>query len=186
MQSEDGSGVTNSNTVYDENLYKSMNDFWDLFSTGLSTTTVTCATCGNNSNTRKPFIELMLNFPEVHHEGDQDFTVQDLIKHYCATQHLPDYECNVCKVRGLANKVTVITECPSILCAVLCRKKMNGESIKSNVLFPISGIKIAEDDLCYNLVVIGTVHHFPRTTDNGHYMSIFPKSMIKIKNLVQL
>ena len=112
----------------------------------------------------------MLNVPEAHHEGDQDCTIQDLIKHHCMTQHLPDYECIVCKVRGLANKVTVITECPSILCIVLCRKKMNNESIKSFVQFPISGFKIAEDDLRYNL--LGTVHHFPRTTDNGHYTSI--------------
>ena len=71
-QSEGGSGVTNSNNVYDENLYKSMKDFWDLFSTGQLTTTVTCATCGNISTTREPFSELMLNFPEAHHEGDQD------------------------------------------------------------------------------------------------------------------
>jgi len=86
------------------------------------------------------------------------------------TQHLPDYECDVCKVRGLANKVTVITECPSILCVVLCRKKMNGESITSAVQFPISGFKIEDDDLGYNLV--GTVHHILRTTDNGYYTSI--------------
>ena len=59
MQSEDGSGVTNGNTVYDENLYKSMKDFWDLFSTGQLTTTVTCATRGNISTTCIPFSELM-------------------------------------------------------------------------------------------------------------------------------
>jgi ubiquitin C-terminal hydrolase len=70
-----------------------------------------------------PLSELMLNFPEAHHEGDQDCTVQDLIEHHCLTQHIPDYQCDFCNVRGLADKVTVITECPSILCVVLCRKK---------------------------------------------------------------
>ena len=146
-QSEDGSGVTNGNTVYDENIYKSMKDFWDIFTTGQLTTTVTCATCGNISTTREPFSELMLNFPEAHHEGDQDCMVQDLIRHHCMTQHLPDYKCDVCNVRGLANKVTFITECPYIMCIVLCCKKMNGESITPNVQFPISGFKLAEDDL---------------------------------------
>ena len=89
----------------------------------------------------------MLNFPEAHHEGDPDCMVQDLIKHHCVTQHLPDYECDVCNVRGLANKATFITECSSIMRIVLCRKKMNGECITLNVQFPINFFKIAEDDL---------------------------------------
>ena len=108
----------------------------------------------------------MLNFPDAHHEGDQDCTVQDLVEHHCLTQHIPDYQCDLCNVRGLAKKVTVITECPSILCVVLCRKKKNGGSITSAVQFPMSDFKIAEEGLQYNLV--GTVHHYLWTTDNGH------------------
>ncbi len=34
MQSEDGSGVTTSDTDYDENVYMEMKTFWDLFNTG--------------------------------------------------------------------------------------------------------------------------------------------------------
>ena len=128
-----------------------------------------CGLC-NISTTHKPFSELMLNFPDAHHEGDQDCTVQDLVEHHCLTQHIPDYQCDLCNVRGLAKKVTVITECPSILCVVLCRKKKNGGSITSAVQFPMSDFKIAEEGLRYNL--IGTVHHYLRTTDNGHYTSI--------------
>ncbi len=48
-QSEDGSGLTNSGSEYDENLYMSMKTFWDLFSAGQCTTTVTCTTCGTIS-----------------------------------------------------------------------------------------------------------------------------------------
>jgi hypothetical protein len=69
-QSKDGSGVTNSGREYDENLYMSMKTFWDLFSAGQFTTTVTCTTCGTMSTTHEPFSEVMLTFPQPHHESD--------------------------------------------------------------------------------------------------------------------
>ena len=54
-QKEDGSGVTD----YDESLYTNIKFFWDLFSTGRLTSTVTCTTCGNISTTEVPFDELL-------------------------------------------------------------------------------------------------------------------------------
>ncbi len=89
-QSEDGSGVTTSDAAYDENLYMDMKAFWDLFNTGQFTTTVTCTTCGTVSRTDKPFSELMLTFPQPHHESDQACTVEDLIAHHCGTQDIDD------------------------------------------------------------------------------------------------
>ena len=64
---------------------------------------------------------------------------------------------------------TAITNCPTILCIVLERKK-NGDRgiITSSVNFPVSGLVINDSE--YNLV--GTVHHKPDGQDHGHYTSI--------------
>jgi ubiquitin C-terminal hydrolase len=85
-QKEDGSGVTD----YDESLYTNMKFFWDLFSTGRLTSTVTCTTCGNISTTEVPFDELLLFFPWNHHEHHQDYTLEDLIAHHCEMENIPD------------------------------------------------------------------------------------------------
>ena len=165
-QKEDGSGVTN----YDEGLYTNMKYFWDLFSTGRLTSTVTCTTCGTISTTDDPFDALLLQFPLRHHDSDQDCTVEDLIAHHCEIENISDYQCDHCNGRMLGKKVLAITTCPPILCIVLGRKKQDGGSIKSSVQFPLSGLNITEDGLQYDLV--GTIHHTPRGTDSGHYTSI--------------
>ena len=165
-QKEDGSGVTD----YDESLYTNMKIFWDLFSTGRLTSTVTCTTCGNISTTEVPFDELLLFFPWHHHEHHQDCTLEDLIAHHCEMENIPEYECDHCNGRTLGKKVVAITTCPPILCIVLCRKKQDGGSIQSSVQFPVSGLNITEDGLQYNLV--GTIHHKPSGTETGHYTSI--------------
>ena len=166
-QKEDGSpGVTD----YDESLYTNMKYFWDLFTTGRLTSTVTCTTCGTISTTETPFEALLLQFPMCHHDSDQDCTVEDLIAHHCEIENISDYECNHCNGRMLAKKVLAITTCPPILCIVIGRKKQNGGSIKSSVQFPLSGLNITEDGLQYDLV--GTIHHKPSGTDSGHYTSI--------------
>ncbi len=144
--------------------------FWDLFSAGQFTTMVTCTTCGTISTTHEPFSELMLTFPQPHHESDQDCTVEDLITHHCGTQDIEDYQCDCCNDRKLAKKVTSITTCPPILCIVLCCRKLDGGSIKSAVQFHVSGFNIRKDDLQYNL--IGTVRHSPSGPDQGYYTSI--------------
>ena len=165
-QKEDGSGVTD----YDESLYTNMKIFWDLFSTGWLTSTVTCTTCGNISTTEVPFDELLLFFPWHHHEHHQDCTLEDLIAHHYEMENIPEYECDHCNGRTLGKKVVAITTCPPILCIVLCRKKQDGGSIQSSVQFPVSGLNITEDGLQYNL--IGTIHHKPSGIDTGHYTSI--------------
>ena len=165
-QKEDGSCVTD----YNESLYMNMKTFWDLFSTGQSTSTVTCTTCGTISTTDKPFDELMLTFPQTHHERDQDCTVEDLIAHHCEMEDIINYQCNICNGRTTATKVTAITTCPPIMCIVLCHRKQDGGSIKSSVQFLVSGFNITEDDLKYNLV--GTIHHRQKGSDHdGHYTS---------------
>jgi ubiquitin C-terminal hydrolase len=146
-QSKDGSGVTTSDTDYDDNLYMEMKTFWDLFNTGQFTHMVTCTTCGTISVRKEPFDELLLSFLEPHHEKDQDCTVDDLITHHCGTQDIEIYQCNNCNGRTLAKTVTAITNCPPILCIVLCCRKQDGGSIKSSVQFPVSGFNITEDDL---------------------------------------
>jgi hypothetical protein len=78
-QKEDGSSVTD----YDESLYMNMKAFWGLFSTGRSTSTVTCTSCGNMSTTHEPFDALLLFFPKHHHDLDQDCTLEDLMSHHC-------------------------------------------------------------------------------------------------------
>ena len=147
-----------------------MKIFWDLFSTGRLTSTVTCTTCGNISTTEVPFDELLLFFPWHHHEQNQDCTLEDLIAHHCEMENIPEYECDHCNRRTLGKKVVAITTCPPILCIVLCRKKQDGGSIQSSVQFPVSGLNITEDDLQYNLV--GTIHHKPSGAETGHYTSI--------------
>jgi ubiquitin C-terminal hydrolase len=165
-QKEDGSGVTD----YDESLYTNMNFFWYLFSTGRLTSTVTCTTCGTIFTTDSSFDALLLQFPEPHHQSDQDCTVEDLIAHHCEIENISDYQCDHCNGRTLGKKVLAITTCPPLLCIVLGRKKQDGGSIKSSVLFPVIGLNITEDGLQYNL--IGTIHHKPSSAETGHYTSI--------------
>ena len=147
-----------------------MKIFWDLFSTGQLTSTVTCTTCGTISTTNTPFDALLLYFPTCHHDSDQDCTVEDLIAHHCVIENIPDYQCDHCNGRMLRKKVLAITKCPPILCIVLIRKKQDGRSIKSSVQCPLSGLNITEDGLQYKLV--GTIHHKPSGTETGHYTSI--------------
>jgi hypothetical protein len=167
-----------------------MKAFWDLFNTGQFTHKVTCKTCGTISVRNEAFDELLLFFPEPHHEEDQDCTVQDLIQHLCMPQDIDDYQCNGrCKGRTLATSVTSITTCPPILCIVLNRHKQNRVSgqedevipgqedeviqpfvIKSSVQFPLSGFNITEDNLQYDLV--GSVHYKQTGRYNGHNTSI--------------
>ena len=167
-QKEDGSSVTD----YDESLYMNMKGFWDLFSTGWSTSTVTCTSCGNMSTTHEPFGALLLFFPKRHHDLDQDCTLEDLLSHHCETEDIESYQCDICNRRTTGKKETAITTCPPILCVVLCRKTKDGRSIKSSVQFPVSGFNIATEDDVQQYNLIGTIHHKPSGPDHGHYTSI--------------
>lgn len=168
-QKEDGSSAT---TDYDEELYMSMKEFWDLFSAGRSTITLTCTSCGNIlSTTDDEFDALLLCFPASHHEADEDCTLEQLIAHYSETELIPNCDCNICNQKTTLSKQIAITTCPPILCVVLCRKKLDGGSITSSVQFPVSGLNITGHELQYDLV--GTIHHKPtKNSDTGHYTSI--------------
>ena len=167
-QKEDGSSAS---TDYDEELYMSMKEFWDLFSAGRSTITLTCTSCGNIlSTTDDEFDALLLCFPASHHEADEDCTLEQLIAHYNATELIPNCDCNICNQKTTLSKQIAITTCPPILCVVLCRKKLDGGSITSSVQFPVSGLNITGHELQYDLV--GTIHHVQRGIDWFHYTSI--------------
>jgi len=166
-QIEDGSGDTN----YDEELYTNMKRFWGLFSGGQSAITLNCTSCGHTTcGNVDDFDALLLYFPENHHYSDKDCTLDDLLTHHCGTSYLEDYKCNNCNHRATTTKRSVFTNCPPILCIVLERKKQNSGSISSSVNFPVSGFRITEDHLQYNLV--GTVHHKRHGDEHGHYTSI--------------
>jgi ubiquitin C-terminal hydrolase len=148
-----------------------MKFFWDLFSTGQLTSTVTCTTCGTISTTETPFDALLLQFPEHHHDSDQDCKVEDLIAHHCEIENIPDYQCDHCNGRMLGKKVVAITTCPPTLCIVIGRKKNDGGRIKSSVQFPLIGLDmLTGNGIQYDLV--GTIHHKPSGTETGHYTSI--------------
>jgi hypothetical protein len=57
------SNLTASNHPYDRELHMSMQTFWDLFSSGMTTQTVTCSECSNVTSRDDHFSEIMLKFP---------------------------------------------------------------------------------------------------------------------------
>ena len=165
-QKEDGS----NDTDYDDELYTNMKAFWGLFSGVQMAETRTCISCGYTTSGNDDFDALLLYFPEDHHDSDKDCTLDDLIAHQCGTRCIDDYKCGKCNQKTTLTTKSVFINCPRILCIVLERKKLDGGSINSSVNFPVSGFRIIEDHLQYNLV--GTVHHKLEDNDHGHYTSI--------------
>jgi hypothetical protein len=80
QNSEKHPGRTVSGEVYDDNLYSSMKDFWDLF-VGEITHEYTCASCKNSSQTREATDYLLLKFPDEFHESDLNCTVESLLQY---------------------------------------------------------------------------------------------------------
>ena len=64
---QDDPSVTALEKPYDEHLHKSMQSFWDLFTSGIIKQTVTCQNCDNVTTQNVSFTELMLKFPASHH-----------------------------------------------------------------------------------------------------------------------
>ena len=58
------SSLTASGQPYDRELHTSMQTFWDLFSSGKTTQTVTCSECSNVTSRDDDFSEIMLKFPQ--------------------------------------------------------------------------------------------------------------------------
>ncbi len=79
----DISNVTKDGSTYDEQLHSSMQSFCE-FITGVYMQKITCTRCNKTSKKEEPFSELMLQFPQSHHESDHTCTLNDLISHHNA------------------------------------------------------------------------------------------------------
>ncbi len=96
--SSDISNVTENSSAYGEHLHSSMQTFWDIFSTGIYTQTIRCTICNKTSTTKESFRELMLKFPQSHHESDQACTLEELISHHNAPDDIQQYQCDNCNM----------------------------------------------------------------------------------------
>ena len=112
--SEKNPGRTCNDEVYDNNLYSSMKDCWDLF-TGEITHEYTSTSCKNTSQNHKQIDYLLLKFPDEHHECDLNCTVESLLQYNLREEKL-DYTCSFCiKITSAMEKVA-ITKYPSFMC----------------------------------------------------------------------
>ncbi len=125
--------VTKDGSTYDEQLHSSMQSFWDLFGTGVYMQNITCTRCNKTSKEEEPFSELMLHFPQSHHESDQECTLEDLISHHNVTAEINDYQCSICNMQTIARQERVISQYPNIMCIVQSRWKLNETKINSAV-----------------------------------------------------
>jgi hypothetical protein len=120
------SDITASGEGYDENLHSSMQTFGEMFDSGEITQNATCTICSSITTRVEPFSELLLQFPESHHEAtptNQKCTPHSLIEHYHFGQEdLPNYDCQYCGKRTLATRHVQISWYSVILCMVLGRK----------------------------------------------------------------
>ena len=157
--SSDVSDVTEDSLTYDEHLHSSMQTCWDLISTGIYTQKITCTICNRTSVKKEPFSELMLHFPQSHHESNLACTLDELISHHNAPEDIHDYQCITCNMRTCASKHSIISQYPKILCIVLSHKKSNETKIKSAVQYPLCGL-------------FGSVHHKANRDKSGHYTAI--------------
>ncbi len=153
------SNVTENGLTYDEHLHSSMQTFWDLFSTGIYTHKIKCIRCNTIFTTNESFSELMLKFPQSHHEGDHACTLEELISHHNAPEDIQQYWCANCNMPTCATKHSIISQCPKVLCIVLSRKKSNDTIIKLAVQYPLRGLFV-------------TVHHKVNRGKSGHYIAI--------------
>ena len=93
------SDVTASGKGYDETLHSLMQTFWDMFDSGQITQTVTCSKCTCVTTMVTPFSELLMQFPDTHHEAtamNLKCTVNSFIEHHFEPEDLPNYDCLTC------------------------------------------------------------------------------------------
>jgi hypothetical protein len=86
LKPEDGtSDITASGEGYDENLHSFMQTFWEMFYLGQITQCVRCTICSSITTKVESISELLLQFPESHHDAtttNRKCTLHSLIKHY--------------------------------------------------------------------------------------------------------
>ena len=174
------SSLTASGQPYNRELHTSMQTFWDLFSSGKTTQTVTCSECSNVTSRDDDFSEIMLKFPQQPSAGGrQQCTLASLYQHY-STGVIDDFMCNVCNSRTSATRQERISQCPRILTIVLSRNVNNEDkSIDSAVDFPLervcpSTLGVQQEEIADNTVykLFGIVQHTSNATGGGHYTAI--------------
>jgi ubiquitin C-terminal hydrolase len=137
------SNLTASNHPYDRELHMSMQTFWDLFSSGRTTQTMTCSECSNVTSRDDDFSEIMLKFPppyENTRETTRRHTLANLYEYY--TKGVKnDFICIPCNSHTSATRQERISQCPRILTIVLSRNADNEDgSIDSAVDFPLERV----------------------------------------------
>jgi ubiquitin C-terminal hydrolase len=177
------SDLTASGQPYNRKLHTSMQTFWDLFSSGKTTQTVTCSEFSNVTSRDDDFSEIMLKFLQQPSAGGrQQYTLASLYQHY-STGVIDDFMCNFCNSSTSATRQEHISKCPEVLTVVLLHNANNeDENIDNAVHFPLERVcpstlgeqqeEIADHTL-YKL--FGTVQ--PQTNENsrGHYKAITNK-----------
>ena len=161
----------------DTTIYTAMDDFWKLFESGLSKTTVTCQACGNESVKVDPFDEILLKFPDKHHtkkKTTRTISLDDLLNAFSGAKSIctiQDRECSTCNMRTAATKREDIISYPRVLIIVLERNIQKGGRITTRVDFPVEN-HFLPSGAPYHLV--GTVHHkaTPGSTNRGHYIAV--------------
>ena len=176
------SNLTASNHPYNRELHMSMQTFWDLFSSGKTTQTVTCSRCSNVTSHDEHFSKIIFKFPS-HNENTgvttRGHTLASLYENY-KNGVLSDYECIPCNSPRSATVQEHISQCPKILTIVLSRNADNEDgSIDSFVDFPLervcpSTLGVQQDEIADNTAykLFGIVQHTSNANGGGHYMAI--------------
>ena len=89
---------TASNHPYDRELHTSLQMFWNLFSSGRTTQTVTCSECSNVTSREDEFSEINLIFPPPDENTGvrtRRSTLANLYENY-KNEVLDDYMCIPC------------------------------------------------------------------------------------------
>ncbi len=115
---------------YDRELHTSMQTFWNLFSSRVTTQTVTCLECNNVTAQNDEFSEVMLKFPQQPSaEGRQHYTLASLYQHYTSGV-IDDFRYLSCNSRTSATQQEHIARCPEVLTVILWR---NADSEHGNI-----------------------------------------------------
>jgi hypothetical protein len=103
----------------------SMQTFWDLFSSGKTTQTVTCSECSNITSRDNDFSEIILKFLQQPSAGGrQQYTLASLYQHY-TTGVIDDFICNYCNSCTSATQREHISQFLEVLTVVLSRNADN-------------------------------------------------------------
>ena len=189
------SNLTASNHPYNRELHMSMQTFWNLFSSGKTTQTVTCSECSNVTSRDEHFSEIMLKFPTpVENTGvrTRKITLADLYTN-TKTGVIDDYVCIPCNSRRSATVQEHISQCPKILTIVLSRNADNEDgSIDSIVDFPLervcpSTLGVQQDEIADNTAykLLGIVQHTSNKNGGGHYTAITHNDTANLWQLYQ-